>query len=1240
MQFVKRNENEVDVNIAKSISNHFGISYKLAEILVNRGYNSLDLAKSFLKPSWDDFNDPFLFRDMRKAVEVIKQAIANRDKIIVWGDFDCDGSCSTSILALELNRLGANINCYIPDRHTEGYGLNKAGVEKLKKEKDCKLIITVDCGITGADVIEFAYSLGIKVIVTDHHEAPENLPKCEAIIDAKVKGETYPFKELCGAGVAGKVVEALSGREIIKKYIDLMALATVADLVPLTGENRAIVAAGLMYMNKYPRPGIRGLSKYAKGEEEIITSYHLGFRYGPMINACGRLGHASDFVNLMTTSNPERIASLSEKLYRYNEERKRIEDTLVEQCSASLDPNKKYKGIVVYGNDWEVGVIGIVASRILEKYNCPVIILSYNPENNTYHGSGRSINGINLYSLLTQCSEFIAQFGGHEMAAGLTVNAKDIDNFVNKFNSLVDKIDDSVFENIKHYDAVLEVRDINKKLAKELKIFEPTGLANSKPVFLLENISMKEIMERGSEGKHFSCVIYDETANNKAIAFNQTRPEDPEGLDMICSLMVDSFNDIEYVKSSILSFKTSESKKERDLLNKMTIYGVRTIPQPLAVLNITEKKIKQFEKNGIYTVQDLVNYFPRKYFDFRQDKLVKDVCDKELCSIVGQIKLVKQTPKMVYAMCEDKEKRNFMVCWFHQPYVFKTLYEGQIYNFCGTVKIQGDGFVQMYPLYWDKDIKKLANLIPVYKKIAGMSTEYLSATMEKALKCITNTDYLDEDIVTDFNLLSEYDTYFYMHRPRSDVDIEIAQRRKVFDSLFKFNFILKENLDSTDFSSKFKVVKNNVWENLKSLIPYQLTPDQDGSIYKMFEHMKAGNRLNGLVQGDVGSGKTIVAFFMMALGIDNNFQSCIIAPTEVLAKQHYNELSDLMSKLGIKVGYLTGSMKVREKREMLKGIKDGSINMVVGTHAVLQDSVEFNNLGLVVIDEQHRFGVKQREKLLNVEDKPHVITMSATPIPRTLSMALYGDNIQVYNIKTKPAGRKDVITKKMYSDEEINEFMLEEIKKGHQCYVVCPLIDESEAETMSDVQSVSVVANNIKEYFKDEPLVKISDISGRMKQELIAEEIKKFSNFETNILISTTIIEVGVNVPNSTVMVIKSSERFGLAQAHQLRGRVGRGKFQSYCLLQTTKDDRKAEILCSTCDGFEIAKQDLLLRGTGDYIGTKQTGNNKDVMLMIAEPELYKRIAALNEKIYGDPSLFARYKYILDDYNEENKKES
>ena len=1230
MQFVQRNIVNIDKNLIKEISNNFCISEKMAEILIGRGYDSFEKVKSFLRPSLNDFNDPFLFRDMHKVVNLIKEAISNKDKIIVWGDFDCDGVCSTSILALELNRLGANINCYIPDRHKEGYGLNKDGIKYIKENKDCKLLITVDCGITGKEEIEYAYSLGMKVIVTDHHEAPEVLPKCEAILDAKVPGETYPFKELCGAGVAGKIAEALSGKDNLKRYIDLMALATVADLVPLIGENRAIVYGGLNFMNKYTRPGIIGLSKYAKGEEEEITAYHLGFRYAPMINACGRLGHASDCVNLLTTTNKQKIEDLSKKLYDYNEKRKNIEDSIVSECMERINCDEVHKGILLFGENWEVGVIGIVASRIVEKFNCPTIVFSYNKENKAYHGSGRSIPGINLYEILTKCSKNILQFGGHEMAAGVTISENSVNNFSEAFYSELNKIDNSVFDNIKKFDSVVVVKDMNKKLAKEISVFEPTGLGNPKPLFLLKNISMKEIVERGSEGKHFSCVIYDETFSCKAIAFNQERPQDPEELDILCSLMLDSFNDKDYSKISILAFKQSEVKIERNLKNKNTIYGVRTMAQPLAVLNITDKKIKQFEKNGIFTVQDLVNYFPKKYYDFRESKLVREVVDRELCSIIGKITSVKQTQKMVYAMCEDKERRSFMVCWFHQPYIFKTIYEGQIYNFCGNVKVQNGNFVQMYPLYWDKDIGKLANLIPVYKKIPGMSSDYLSTTMSKALKVITNTDYLNEDIIDEFNLLSEYDTYFYMHKPKSDVDIEIAQRRKVFDSLFKFNFILKDKLNVTDFSSKFNVSSNKIWDELKSLIPYTLTKDQDDCINKMYEYLKTGTRLNALIQGDVGSGKTIVAFFMMALGAENNFQSCIIAPTEVLAKQHYDELSGLMSHLGISVGYLTGSMKVREKRAVLNGLKIGEINMIVGTHAVIQDSVEFNNLGLVIIDEQHRFGVNQREKLLNVENKPHVITMSATPIPRTLSMALYGDNIQVYNIKTKPAGRKDVITKKMYSDEEINEFMLSEIRNGHQCYVVCPLIDESESETMSDVQSVSSVAESIKEYFKDTPEVKISDISGRMKQELIAEEIRKFSNFETNILISTTIIEVGVNVPNATVMVIKSSERFGLAQAHQLRGRVGRGKFQSYCLLQTNKDDRKAEILCSTCDGFEIAKQDLLLRGTGDYIGTKQTGNNKDVMLMIAEPDLYRKISELNDKIYATPSLFAKYKYLLE----------
>lgn len=1234
MRFIKRNEKSIEAEKISDYASRFGVSEKVIEILINRGCEDEISIGKFLKPSWDSFNDPYLFKDMKKAVTLIRQFIDSKEKIVVWGDFDCDGAMSSSILALELNRLGANVNCYIPDRHTEGYGLNKEGIRKVYDEKKCKLLITVDCGITGKEEVEYAYSLGMKVIVTDHHEAPEELPVCEAIIDAKVKGETYPFKELCGAGVAGKIAEALSGREVLKRYLDLMALATVADLVPLVDENRAIVYAGLNLMNKYPRPGIAALSKYIKNEDTLINSYMLGFRYAPMINACGRLGHASDCVNLMTTSNKERTEALAKKLYDYNEKRKKIEDDLVEECLKQIDESKKYKGLVLYGEEWEVGVIGIAASRILEKFNCPVIVFSHNSENHTYHGSGRSISGVNIYDVLCRCAPAIKQFGGHSQAAGVTIDEDKTEDFRNMFYSVMSEYDDSVFEDLRRYDVELNIKDINKNLAKDLKVFEPSGLGAPKPTFVIKNANMKEIVERGSEGKHFSCEIYDEESRRNAIAFNQTRPENPKGLDLLCSLMEEEYDGNVYAKTQIQAYLQSAEAKERDLVNNTTIYGVRTIPRPLAVLRITEKKIKQFEKAGIYTVQDLVNYLPRKYYDFREPKLVKDVVDKEICSMVGMIKSVKQTPKITYAMCTDDNKHTFMACWFHQDYVAKTLFEGQIYNFCGNVKVQDDGFVQIYPLYWDKNIAKLKTLIPVYKKIPGMSTEYLSNTMEKALDYIKNTDYLDEDIVKKFNLLCEYDSYQYLHRPKNDIQIEDAQRRKVFDSLFRFNFILKDKLNVTDFTSKHPVSNASIWKKIASSLPYELTVDQKKTLKEMLEYIKSGNRLNGLVQGDVGSGKTIVAFFMMALGIENGFQSCIIAPTEVLAKQHYEGLKQVFEPLGYNIGYLTGSMKAREKKQMLKGIEDGTLRLVVGTHAVLQDSVNFENLGLVVIDEQHKFGVRQREKLTEIENKPHMITMSATPIPRTLSMALYGDNIQVYNIKTKPAGRKDVITKKMFSDAEVNEFMLSEIKKGHQCYVVCPIIEDSESETMSEVQSVKTVVDDIKNYFIGNPVVKISDISGRMKQELIAEEIRKFVANETNILISTTIIEVGVNVPNATVMVIKSSERFGLAQAHQLRGRVGRGNDQSYCLLQTNAEDRKAEILCSSCDGFEIAKQDLLLRGAGDYIGTQQTGNNKDVMLMIAEPDLYREISEVNDKIYADPALFARYSYILDEYKD------
>lgn len=1235
MKLIKRNDLDKKEEVVNKIKDELNISKTLSSILLNKGFKNLNEINDFLFPDFKNLYDPYLFLGMDKAINKIREKISNKEKIIVYGDFDVDGTMATSVMALELRRCGADVSCYIPDRHKEGYGLNKEAIRKLANEKGCKLLITVDCGITGADCINYAYSLGMEVIITDHHEAPEVLPNCVAIIDAKIPGQTYPFDELCGAGVAGKVVQALSGMNAINRYLDLIAQATVADLVPLKDENRILVSLGIQMLNTNLRPGFRALAKYAMGEKEMINSYHLGFRFGPMINACGRLGDASNCVRLMTTNNQERLDELAKMLYDYNENRKQIEANILEECLSTLEKeeNQNPKGIVLYANNWEAGVIGIVASRIIEKYNCPTILLTYDKDKNNYHGSCRSVDGINIYDVLCECSSTIAQFGGHKMAAGLSVDVDKIESFKRLFIDIMNRYDDKYFEPYKIYDEVLKINEVSIELVRELRKLEPCGLGNPKPHLLAKNVSFKDIKVRGANREHFACTIYDETGNCDAIAFKQKRPDEFEDLDVILTPGINNYMNQEKVQCLVEYVQPSEEHLIRNELSKITTYGVRIIDQDLAVLGIPDKKIKQLNDAGIMTLKELVNYFPKKYYDFRRPKNIEDIQSKEVCCIIGKLVKLKTSNNNVFATCIDKTGRFFMVSWFSQPYVYKQLYNfmQSEFMFCGTVNFTDDGFAMMSAKYWDRDIEKLMALKPEYKKIKGMSIDYLEDCVNKALKLLANTDYLDRDIVEQFEIISEYDSTVKLHQPKSDIDVRDAQRRKVFDNLFKFNFILKNKLNDGDFNSIYKVSKKESWKDLAAALPYQLTPDQQQSIMDMFNFMKTGKRLNSLVQGDVGTGKTIVAFFMMALAMENGFQSCIIAPTEVLAKQHYEELSRLMEPFNIKVGYLVGKMKVKERRQLLAGIEDGTIQMVVGTHAVIQDSVNFNNLGLVIIDEQHRFGVMQRDKLLNAENKPHLITMSATPIPRTLSMALFGDHIQVFNIKTKPAGRKDIDTMQMQSDEDINQFMLKEIRAGRQCYIVCPLIDESESETMSEIKSVNVVAQELIDYFKDYPEVKISNITGKMKNADINTEIEKFSNLESNILISTTIIEVGVNVPNATVMVIKSSERFGLAQLHQLRGRVGRGSYQSYCILQTTKEDVKADILCSTTDGFEIAQQDLMLRGTGDYIGTQQTGNNKDVMLMMAEPDLYKEIGLLNDKIYSSPALFAKYKYLLEE---------
>ena len=1233
MRYLKKNKTNENNNELKEICfNEFGISRQVTSILIDRGFHSEREIKRFLYPNISDLCSPFMFKDMMKVVTRIKTAIKNKELICIWGDFDCDGICSATALSLALSNMGGNILCHIPDRHNEGYGLNNKTIKSLKEEKNINLIITVDCGITAVNEVAYAKQNDIDVIITDHHNAPDELPDCIGILDAKVKDETYPFKELCGAGVVFKLIEALTNKNIALKYVDIIAIATVADVVPLISENRIIVSEGLKKINMFPRKGIEYLCEKIVNEGQAIESYHLGYKIGPMINACGRVGNTKDAVKLLSLSNEEIIKELGDKIFGYNETRKNIEENILTDCLSMLNPNKEYNSIVLYNDKWDTGVIGIVASRLAEKFYCPVIVFGYDEKNNVYHGSGRSIDGISLYNILKNTENLLEKWGGHDMAAGLNVKPENMSSFIESFDIEVSKNSDKKEEQTIYYDLKLDVNQVTKGLLSSLKLFEPTGMGNLKPVFLSENISVRDICEIGFLGKHFKCEVFDKTGIVPAIAFNNKRPSRYERLDTVYTIENNLFKGKSMLQINIKHIQENNEIVEEKIINNTTCYGVRTKDLSIGVIEgLSEAKLKQFNKADIYTINDLIHYFPKKYMDFRNPKTVSEVRDKDLCSIKGYVKALRSSGKMIYAMCSDANGDSFMVCWFNQDYIARLISVNTFYNFCGTIKITSNGFVQMIPMFWDREPSKLNVLMPIYKKITGMSQTYLADTIKKAFSFVANTDYLTEDIVKKFNLLSEYNCLKKLHFPDNNVDVQLAEKRQVFDELFKFNFVLKSKMKDLSKDSPYKIKTNFIWDKIKEKLPYNLTGDQNKTLNDMYLYTLNDQRLNGLVQGDVGSGKTIVAFFMLALAYENGFQSCMIAPTEVLAKQHYQAICDLLNPFGINIGLLTGSQKAKEKRKVISDIKTGLVDIIIGTHAIIQDSVEFLNLGMVVVDEQHKFGVEQREKLLNKENKPHFITMSATPIPRTLSMALYGDNIQVYNIKQKPAGRKDVITQIMTSNEDINEFMLKEIKKGRQCYIVCPLIDESESDRMASVKSVAEEETYLRNYFKEYPEVKISAISGKMKQADIAQEIDKFVKQETNILLSTTIIEVGVNVPNSTVMVIKSSERFGLAQLHQLRGRVGRGNHQSYCLLQTNEEDRKAGVLCSTNDGFEIAKQDLLMRGTGDFIGTQQTGNNKSVMLMLAEPQLYKEISKLNDDIYANKEKFEMFKYMIEE---------
>ena len=530
----------------------------------------------------------------------------------------------------------------------------------------------------------------------------------------------------------------------------------------------------------------------------------------------------------------------------------------------------------------------------------------------------------------------------------------------------------------------------------------------------------------------------------------------------------------------------------------------------------------------------------------------------------------------------------------------------------------------------------IAGMQPVYptteklkaKGISNRSFAKLTQSLFEKINPSDITEVLPVNILRNYALCNRYAAIKWIHYPDSDQHMQQARYRLKWEELFASQMMIAKLRQQHTLQPGWKFEKVGDYFNtfFAKHLPFELTNAQKRVLKEIRIDTVTGKQMNRLIQGDVGSGKTIVAVMAMLLAMDNGFQACLMAPTEILSQQHYQSIKGLLEAMQIPVALLTGSVKGKERKQVLQGLADGSIPLVVGTHALIEDQVQFNNLGLAVIDEQHRFGVGQRARLWAKNDKaPHVLVMTATPIPRTLAMTLYGD-LDVSKIDELPPGRQAIKTfhRTDIYRAQVMGFVKEEIAKGRQIYIVYPLIEESEK---MDYESLMAGYEQVKSWFPEDKY-RIAMVHGRQEADLRQRNMDRFIKGEANILVATTVIEVGVNVPNASVMVIESAERFGLSQLHQLRGRVGRGAEQSYCILLTGKElskesRQRMSIITSTTDGFVIAEEDLNMRGPGDMYGTKQSGVIKFKLadIVLDAPILEQTRTAALQLIEDDPGL-------------------
>ena len=622
------------------------------------------------------------------------------------------------------------------------------------------------------------------------------------------------------------------------------------------------------------------------------------------------------------------------------------------------------------------------------------------------------------------------------------------------------------------------------------------------------------------------------------------------------------------------------------------------LSDPITILKgIGPTKAKQFAQLNIFTLRDLICHFPRGYEDRTKlitiDKLEPDVpaCFKAMVMNTPRTAHVRKGLDLTRVQVADHTAR-LTLTFFNSKYAAEQLQYGREYIFYGAVSGDFVGYNMTNPVFEALESQPVTTrrVLPIYPLTAGLSNAAVLKAVRQALSiCDVPSEILPESVRREYGILDASRAYYAIHEPQSMAEAEMAKKRLIFEEFFVFSAGLSL-LRASRAEKKVAPYENRNLQPFYAMLPFRLTGAQSSAIEEILQDLGSGAPMNRLVQGDVGSGKTMVAAAAAYCTIQNHRQAAMMAPTEILAEQHYHSFRKLFAPLGIETALLTGSMTVKQKRETREAIADGRVQMVVGTHALLSDATVFSDLGLVITDEQHRFGVAQRSRLSAKGADPHLLVMSATPIPRTLALLMYGD-LEVSIINELPPGREPVdsfLVNESYRPR-INAFIRKQVAEGHQCFVVCPAVEENEELGM---KAATAWAQTLQQtVFPD---LRIALIHGQMKGAEKEAAMASFAKGDADVLVATTVIEVGVDVPNSTLMVIEDADRFGLSQLHQLRGRVGRGGSKSYCILtsQNRNPDTlmRLKALCKTNDGFKIAEEDLKMRGPGDFFGSRQSG--------------------------------------------------